>query len=107
MRTKVLLAGLGVAVAARVIAAGAASPAVDRAFQEFFAAADTTAASDRTGAIVRARATMADAQAALKAGRTYSADVPRGVTRASHRVGATEFAYTLDVPPTYDPAKRY
>lgn len=43
----------------------------------------------------------------LRQGRTYSRDVPRGVVQASYRSDSGEYFYTLDVPESYDPSRRY
>jgi poly(3-hydroxybutyrate) depolymerase len=73
-----LVAALAIAAAA---AAPAAQPAIDPAFAEAFAD--------------------------LRRGQAYDAGVPRGLVRLSHRVDGTEFPYTIDVPQTYDPSRRY
>lgn len=44
---------------------------------------------------------------ALKAGRAYSRDVPRGVVQDRYQSDSGEYFYTLDVPETYDPARQY
>lgn len=86
---------------------GAASPAVDRAFAQFFAARDADAAAAAAAAVVHAGPSFDEALAALRQGRAYAADVPRGVVHQSHRMGGVEYPYTLDVPAAYDPARRY
>jgi hypothetical protein len=45
--------------------------------------------------------------AALKKGRPYSADVPKGSVRGARRGLAGQFDYVLGVPKTYDPARAY
>jgi hypothetical protein len=45
--------------------------------------------------------------ARLKQGRVYSRDVPRGVTQGSRRTETGEYFYTLDIPESYDPARKY
>ncbi len=47
------------------------------------------------------------AYARLKKGREYSRDEPRGVVQGSHRTATGEYFYTLEIPETYDPAKKY
>jgi hypothetical protein len=85
----------------------AASPAADAALARFLSAATPADAAKEIDAVEKTGASFDDVYAALKKGRTYRSDVPRGVVKASHRIGTTDFAYTLDVPPTYDPAKSY
>ncbi len=43
----------------------------------------------------------------LRQGRTYARDVQRGVVQGSYRSEAGEYFYSLDVPETYDPARKY
>jgi poly(3-hydroxybutyrate) depolymerase len=85
----------------------AQTSAVDTAFQRFWSARDRAEAAAAVDAVVRSGVSPGDAIARLKRGRTYSADAPRGVVRASHRTGATEFAYSIDVPASYTPARKY
>ena len=89
------------------LSAGAASPAVDAAFAQFWRAANRQEAAAAAEAIAKAGATFDEALERLKAGRPYDANVPRGVVRETHWLGQTEFPYMLDVPPSYDPAKQY
>jgi poly(3-hydroxybutyrate) depolymerase len=102
-----VVALVGVAVSAPRSHVTAASPASDAALAQFVGAASAGEADKVRDAVLKAGATFDEAWAALKRGRTYKADVPKGVTKLSHRVGATEFPYTVDVPPAYDPAKKY
>jgi dienelactone hydrolase len=43
----------------------------------------------------------------LKQGRTYAADVPRGLVRLTHRIGSDDFPYMVDVPASYDSTRKY
>jgi PDZ domain len=45
--------------------------------------------------------------ARLKQGREYSRDVPRGVMQGSRRTETGEYFYTLDIPESYDPSRKY
>lgn len=99
-----VLAGV---VALFTLQLSAASPAVDAALAQFLAAASGDEAAKAADAVVAARATFDDAYASLKRGRTYSRDAAKGVVKLTHQMGGVDFAYTLDVPETYDPAKRY
>ena len=49
----------------------------------------------------------ADEIVRLRQGRPYSTNVARGVVRLSRKAGDTTFAYILDVPQNYDPARKY
>jgi hypothetical protein len=84
-----------------------AQSSVDAAFRQFWDARNPEEAAAAGAAVVKSGATFDDAFARLKKGRAYLADVPRGVVRLTRRTGAVEFPYTLDVPRTYDPARRH
>ncbi|MEQ1909466.1 MAG: PDZ domain-containing protein [Vicinamibacterales bacterium] len=85
----------------------AASPASDAALARVLAAANTDAAAQAADAAVKAGVTFDEAYAALKKGRSYKADVPKGIVKASHTLGALTFNYQLEVPASYDPSKAY
>ena len=95
------------AVLALALPLAAASPAADRAFNQFWRATTPAEASKAVAAIVKAGGGFDETLALLKRGRPYAFDVPRGVLRLSHVIGGTTFPYMLDVPTSYDPAKRY
>ena len=84
-----------------------AQSARDQAFAAFWAAPGPKEAAALAEAVVATNPPFAEALARLKEGRTYRTDVDRGVVRLSHRLGARDFAYTLDVPESYNPAQRY
>jgi PDZ domain len=98
---------LVVAVASAVSQPRPESSAVGQAFAAFWAAASPAQASVAVKAVLGSGVSFDDAYARLAAGRLYRADVPRGVQKLVRRSGATEFPYTIDVPASYDPAKRY
>lgn len=88
-------------------AAAATPPPIEQAFAAYWAA-ETREAADRAAKnVVASGVSFDEAYARLKQGRTYRADVPTGVLKLQRRAGATTFPYSLDVPATYDPAKRY
>src|SRR5215467_661503 len=105
----VALPPLVVAALASVVlsAAQGATPAVDTAFSDFFTARTAPAASDAADRIVASGIGFDEAFARLRKGRAYARDVPRGVVQGSYRGEAGEFFYTLDVPESYSPARRY
>jgi hypothetical protein len=80
---------------------------IDAAFSTFFharTAREVAAASDQ---IVASGAGFDEAFGRLRQGRVYSRDVPRGVVQGSYRGETGEYFYTLDVPESYDPARKY
>ncbi|MFN7915617.1 MAG: PDZ domain-containing protein [Vicinamibacterales bacterium] len=83
----------------------AASPASDAALAQFLGASTPADAARLADGVVKAGATFDEALAALRKGRTYKADAPKGITRASHKMGDLEFIYQLEVPQTYDASK--
>lgn len=93
-------AGLAVAVLT-------AAPDLDRPFAAYWAASSPADALMASRAIAAAGADFDAVYTRLRAGRPYRADVPRGVQRLVRRASGGEFPYTLDVPATYDPARRY
>jgi hypothetical protein len=103
-----LLASILVAIVTVALAANQASaPAADAAFSSFFrarTAREAGAASDR---IVASGVGFDEAFGRLRQGRVYSRDVPRGVVQESYRGETGEYFYTLDVPESYNPARKY
>ena len=85
-----------------------ASPSrVDAAFAAFFQARTPPEAAAAADEVVASGVGFDDALRRLRSGRVYSRDVPRGVVQASYRGASGEYFYTLDVPESYDPARRY
>jgi hypothetical protein len=107
---RLLASILLVLVGAALSASQAAAPAsviADAAFSTFFharTAREAAAASDR---IVASGVGFDEAFGRLRQGRVYTRDVPRGVVQGSYRSEAGEYFYTLDVPESYDPARKY
>jgi hypothetical protein len=90
-----------------LVEAQTAPPAADAEFAAFFDARtvrEATAASDR---IVATGIGFDEARRRLKQGRAYSRDVARGIVQKSYRGENGDGFYTLDVPASYDPAKKY
>ena len=85
----------------------AAAPAVDDAFAAFWAATNPDEAAGAAKRVLAAGAAFDDAYTRLKAGRTYRADAPRGVVKATRQAPGVDYPYSVDVPASYDPAKRY
>ena len=79
----------------------------DAAMTAFWAADSPTAAAAATGAIVAARPDFDDVYRRLREGRRYPAGVATGVVKGEQQIAGATFPYTLDVPPSYDPSRRY
>ena len=84
-----------------------AAPPVDEAFTAYWNATSVPEATKAAGVVVSSGASFGDAYTRLRAGRTYPANVPRGVQKLTRHTDAGDFPYTVDVPPTYDPARKY
>ena len=85
----------------------AASPASDAALARVLTAENPGAAAKAADGAVKAGVTFDEAYAALRKGRSYKADAPKGIVKASHTLGDLTFNYQLEVPDSYDPAKAY
>ena len=81
---------------------------VDRAFDAFWAAAHSADAARRAEAIVKTGVAFDDALARVRHGRSYRADVPRGLQFGRTRTfDNIEHQYAVVVPETYDPSRPY
>jgi dienelactone hydrolase len=98
-----------IAIVLAIAAAAAQAPArgVDAAFAAFLQARSSGEASAAVDRIVASGVTFDEAFRRLRQGRAYSREVARGVVQGSYRTGGDEYFYTLDVPETYDPARKY
>lgn len=80
-------------------------PALDRAFHDLWGAHDASGAAAAAGEILATGAPVGQVYQGLRAGRTYSARVPKGRLILVRRDSAEEdHRYVLVVPSTYDPA---
>ena len=95
------------AITASIVIASAQQASVETAFKQFWDAKNPNDAAKTVNAVVSSGIKFDEAYARLKKGRAYTADAPTGVVRLSRKTPEAEFAYTLDVPPTYDPARKY
>jgi poly(3-hydroxybutyrate) depolymerase len=82
------------------------SSAADAAFGAFWSASSPQQAERLTDAIIRSGVTFDDAHRRLQQGRSYAAQ-HTGVLHLSHVTGGVEYFYALNVPDSYDPARRY
>jgi len=79
------------------------APAVDRAFQSFWAASDRNGAAERIDAIVKTGVSFEEALSRVRRGRDYEADAPRGLQFGRHRTfDAIEHQYAYVIPDSYD-----
>ena len=84
-----------------------AQPQTADAFQKFFAADSPEAAAHVAAEVGKSGVTFDEAWRRLKAGRIY-APLPNGVVMLKNRTeDGVEHAYAVNVPPEYDPSKRY
>ena len=88
-------------------ALSASQAAADAAFSSFFRARTAREAAAASDQIVASGVGFDEAFDRLRQGRVYSRDVPRGVVQGSYRSETGEYFYTLDVPESYDPARKY
>ena len=95
------------ASAAVIVTARAAEDQVDVAFAKFWAAGKPQDAEKAVAGIVKSGVAFDDAFARLRRGRTYSDRVMHGSLRHMRRTVAGEFIYSVEVPETYDAAKRH
>src|SRR5262249_48351741 len=92
-----------------VLAAGldAQNGSVDAAFDAFFSAPSREGAATRIEPILTSRVGFDEAYRRLKRGRIYVAQ-PTGIVRMENRTSdGVEHFFAVNVPDTYDPAKRY
>jgi hypothetical protein len=82
-------------------------PQADAVFDRFWAASTVPEAEAAAKAVAASGVSFDDATGRLKRGRTYSAAVPRGVVRLIRKTADADFPFTVDVPASYDPARRY
>ncbi len=90
-----------------LLALTASAQSADAAFQKFWTADSPTSAARAAADIEKSKITFDETLKRLKAGRTYSAQktgVVQGKNRTSDNI---EHFYSLNVPATYDPAKKY
>lgn len=105
---RVWLAGV---LAALVVSAGRGAAqsdgAIGVAFDRYWEASTVEEAMDAAEAVIASGVGFDDARRRLARGRSYSADVPRGIVAGVRHTPDAEFPYTVEVPANYDPARRY
>lgn len=102
-----VLCAVTASLAVLVAGPSAQTAAVAPAFDAFLAAPSRDAAARLVDGIVRARITFDEAHRRLQRGRAYGPG-KTGVVRLRNRTSdGVEHHYVLNVPDTYDPARRY
>ena len=94
-------------VAARAPSAAPESTGADAAFAAFWEARSPQEAAKLVQRIVESGIGFDEALQRFRQGRTYSANVPKGVVKLMRAARGTEFPYAVNVPESYDPARRY
>ena len=92
---------------ALLVALAAPAQSIDAVFQKFWVAESPAAASRAAGDIEKSRISFDEALKRLKTGRTYATQktgVVQGKNRTSDNI---EHFYSINVPASYDPAKKY
>ncbi|HYV64402.1 MAG TPA: hypothetical protein VE958_17085 [Bryobacteraceae bacterium] len=80
---------------------------IDSAFQKFWAADSTTAATRAAEEVLKSGVTFDEALRRLKQGRTYAAQ-KAGVVQLNNRTSdGIEHFYAVTIPAGYDPSRRY
>ena len=95
------------AVASFTIVTSAATADVDAAFKAFWSVKNPSDAAKAIPEIVKSGVSVDDALKRLKEGRPYLSSVQKGVVRTSYTAHGKEFFYSVNVPESYDPARRY
>jgi hypothetical protein len=109
MRTVSTRICLAAAAFAIVLSTGpiTASPASDAALSTFLDASTPTDAAKAADAVLKSGPSFDEVYAALKRGRQYKGNAPKGIVTRTHFLNGIEFPYTLDVPLNYDASKTY
>jgi membrane-associated protease RseP (regulator of RpoE activity) len=100
----VLLGGVALAAAQ---ASAPSALTTDAAFSNFFRARDSREAAAAADQIVASGVGFDEAFRRLRQGRSYSRDVARGTVQGSFRSETGEYSYTLEIPESYDAARKY
>lgn len=85
----------------------AAAKNIDQAFKAFWEARSPQDAAKTIPDLVAAGVTFDEAWQRLREGRSYAGTEPTGVIRSSYRAHGTDFYYSINVPESYTPSKRY
>jgi hypothetical protein len=84
-----------------------AAAEVEAAFQNFWAAASPADAAKLAEKIEKTGVTLDEAVRRLKLGRPYTAQETGVIPLLNRTADGVEHYYSVNIPPTYDPAQRY
>jgi hypothetical protein len=105
---RILCVAAVVARGALALTTAAGTADIEAAFKKFWGARSPQDATKAVPDIAASGVTFDEALKRLKEGRTFLANVPKGVVRTSYRAPTGhEFFYALNIPESYDPARRY
>jgi pimeloyl-ACP methyl ester carboxylesterase len=104
MKTRWVAAAI-LAISAAVLSAQ--RPAVDAAFEQFWSAKDPAEAQRCVDDIVRSGVTFDEAYTRLRRGRTYSTSKTGQVRLSNRTADGIEHQFAINVPESYDPARKY
>ena len=104
---KRLLLASAIPLFAATLVPYAAGKDVDTVFKAFWEARSPQDAAKVVPDIVASGISFDETLKRLKAGHPYSAQVRKGVVTASYRANGLEFFYALNIPDSYDPARKY
>jgi hypothetical protein len=90
-----------------VIAASPPTNDIDSVFKAFWDARSPQEAVKIVPDLVKTGVSFEDSLKRLKAGRSYPPNAAKGVVKSSYRAHGREFFYALNIPESYDPARRY
>jgi poly(3-hydroxybutyrate) depolymerase len=90
-----------------VLSLHAAPADLDAAFTRFWAAKDPNAAAKAAADIVKSGAPFDEVYAGLQKGRPFAASVATGLVQGRRTGPAGDLPYTLEIPTTYDSARKY
>lgn len=106
--TKRTVCALAMSLCALVQTLGAAQASrVETAFERFWAAASPAEAASRIDDLVRSGVAFDDAWRRLREGRRYGPQKTGLIRLVNTTNDGVDHHYALDVPDTYDPARRY
>jgi predicted esterase len=91
---------------AATVAVGSLAQSPDAAFQKFWAADSPASAARAAADIEKSKITFDEALKRLKAGRAFTPQ-KTGVVPGKVRINNTDHFYSLNIPATYDPARKY
>ena len=102
-----LLSVCSIPVLAATLVHSAAGKDVDAVFKSFWEARNPQDAAKVIPDLIASGVSFDEALKRFKAGRPYSPGVRKGIVTASYRANGLEFFYALNIPPSYDPARKY